>query len=141
MHAFVSRFVGPTTRTNKSTDLRPSSSLRSGGRIYVVDPSGVCLPSGNLSERSRESGGSLKKGGRWRGEDSEARGLLTREGRPMAGRGRQAVGRKTHGAFINIAIVQAPGAIFFIRCLLSRQRLWDGASARETVYIFESDAI
>lgn len=54
----------------------------------------------------------------------------------------QAEGRKTHVAFINIAIVQAPRAIFFIRCLLSRQRLWEWHErARTTVYFRVRDAI
>jgi len=79
--------VGPTTRTNKSIDLGPSSTAYRGGRIYVVDPLGVCLPSGNLSERSRKSGGSLKKGG-GREEKIRKRGLLTRERRPMRERER-----------------------------------------------------
>lgn len=89
MHAFVSRFVGLTTRTNKSTDLGPSSMAYRGGRIYVVDPLGVCLPSGNLSERSRKSGGSFKKREGDREEKIRKRGLLTRERRPMRVRERE----------------------------------------------------
>jgi len=50
----LSRFEGPTARTNKSGgDLRPSSTLRRSGWIYAI-LLGVCLPSGNLSERNRE---------------------------------------------------------------------------------------